>query len=322
MSALVLSLDFELFWGVTESKTLASYGANIAGVWQALPAMLKLFKKYDVHATWATVGMLMCRDFRHWSDLRPAILPTYNRNACLTYAFSSLAKEHPKLFFAPNLVEQILATDGQELGSHSYSHFYCGEVNATLDQFTADIECMKAVFSEYGHKPISFVFPRNQIVDDFLQVLLNAEFKSYRGNQSHVLYRQGQLANIPFKNVVRVVKFADAYLPFTGNHISALPNPAVAGRLMNIPASMFLRPVSKHALLNAMHLHRVKSGMLNAAKTQGVFHLWWHPHNFGRNTEANLNNLEMLLMYYRTLNQSYSMRSLSMSEMEESCKIR
>ena len=320
MSALVLSLDFELFWGVTESKTLANYGANIAGVWHALPGMLKLFKKYNVHATWATVGMLMCKDFRHWSDLRPAILPTYNRDACLTYAFSSLAKAHPKLFFAPNLVEQILTTEGQELGSHSYSHFYCGETNATLDQFAADLACVKAIFSEYGQKPTSFVFPRNQIVDGYLQLLLSADFKSYRGNQSHALYRQGQLADMQFKNLARVVKLVDAYLPLTGNHISVAQN-SLAGQLVNLPASMFLRPVSKFTALNALHLHRVKSGMLNAAKTQGVFHLWWHPHNFGRNPEANLHNLEMLLMYYRFLNQSYGMRSLSMSELAEACRI-
>ena len=321
MSVLVLSLDFELFWGVTESKTIENYGANIAGVWEALPAILKLFKKYDVHATWATVGMLMCRDFQHWLDLRPAILPSYNREACSTYNFSILAREYPKLFFAPDLVAQILATDGQELGSHSFSHFYCGEANTTLEQFTADLACVNTVFSEYGYKPTSFVFPRNQIVENCLQVLQEGEFKSYRGNQSHVLYKNGQLADISFKNVKRVVKFADSYLPLTGDHVSALPDSAFAGRLLNIPASMFLRPVSRHTVLNELHLHRVKSGMLSAARNKGVFHLWWHPHNFGCNIDANLNNLEMLLLYYRFLKHNYGMRSWSMRELEESCRI-
>ena len=41
--AFVISLDFELFWGVRDSKSLADYGANILGVRQAIPAMLELF---------------------------------------------------------------------------------------------------------------------------------------------------------------------------------------------------------------------------------------------------------------------------------------
>lgn len=51
MSALVIALDFELFWGVTESRTIKSCGANIAGVWQVVPAMLKLFRQYHIQAT-------------------------------------------------------------------------------------------------------------------------------------------------------------------------------------------------------------------------------------------------------------------------------
>ena len=77
MSALVISLDFELFWGVTDSKTIENYGANVEGVWQSVPGILKLFKEYGIHATWATVGMLMCKDYKQWCDLRPSVMPTY-----------------------------------------------------------------------------------------------------------------------------------------------------------------------------------------------------------------------------------------------------
>jgi hypothetical protein len=56
--AFVVSLDFELYWGVRDSKSLASYGPNILGVWQAIPRLLDLFREYEVRATFATVGML------------------------------------------------------------------------------------------------------------------------------------------------------------------------------------------------------------------------------------------------------------------------
>ncbi len=58
----VISLDFELFWGVRDSKSLADYGPNILGVRRVIPAMLKLFREYDVRVTIATVGMLFARD--------------------------------------------------------------------------------------------------------------------------------------------------------------------------------------------------------------------------------------------------------------------
>ncbi len=59
---LVISLDFELFWGMFDKVTLAEYGDNVYGERTAIPRMLELFKKYRIHATWATVGMLMARN--------------------------------------------------------------------------------------------------------------------------------------------------------------------------------------------------------------------------------------------------------------------
>lgn len=35
----VISLDFELMWGVRDVQTKAGYGPNILGVRQAIPAM-------------------------------------------------------------------------------------------------------------------------------------------------------------------------------------------------------------------------------------------------------------------------------------------
>lgn len=55
---LLISLDFELFWGVLDCHTYDSYGKNVLGGRNAIPKLLELFKKYGVHATWATVGMM------------------------------------------------------------------------------------------------------------------------------------------------------------------------------------------------------------------------------------------------------------------------
>ena len=66
--------------------------------------------------------------------------------------------------------------------------------------------------------------------------------------------------------------------------------------------------------LEGMKLRRVKKQMLHAAKHGLTFHLWWHPHNAGRNTEEYLNQLEDILRYYDELRETYGMQSLNMAE--------
>lgn len=314
MPKLVISLDFEMFWGVTDSKTIESYGKNVEGEWNAIPALLALFKKYDIHATWATVGMLMCKDYKHWCDMRPSNIAIYKRDGLSTYSFSTLARDYPRLFFGRPLVEKILATNGQELASHSYSHFYAGEHGVTVQNFAADVDCNRIIFDEMGvHQPTSFVFPRNQVSEECFSVLSAAGFKAYRGNQPHWVYSQGSNGSSDFFG--RLLRLTNDYIPLTGNHATKLQKNIKDSGMLNIPASRFLRPSSKSKILDFFHINLIKRGMLEAAKNKQVFHLWWHPHNFGARTEVCLMNLENILIYYRSLNHDYGMRSCSMHEL-------
>ena len=52
----IISLDFELLWGVRDKRTKETYGQNILGVQEVIPQLLDLFDKYDITATFATVG--------------------------------------------------------------------------------------------------------------------------------------------------------------------------------------------------------------------------------------------------------------------------
>src|SRR5262245_60104622 len=58
----VISLDFELMWGFRDHATRESYGANVLGARQAIPAMLDLFRSRAIKATWAIVGALLCEN--------------------------------------------------------------------------------------------------------------------------------------------------------------------------------------------------------------------------------------------------------------------
>ena len=307
---LVISLDFELFWGLGDTQTIAGYGRNVRGEWQAIPRMLALFSQHGLNVTWATVGMLMCRDYRQWRDLRPAVLPGYSRADISPYIMDKLVKENEKLFFARPLVEQILATKGQELATHTYSHFYCNEAGATPEQFAADLECAQTIAADMGVSLRSLVLPRNQVHEKFLSVLPQAGIRVYRGNADHWLYRNGDAVKGGIAG--RVVRFADACIPLSGKRTVAERH---HGALVNVPASMFLYPWSaaRRALL-AMHLHRLKQGMTSAARNGGIFHLWWHPHNFGVNLEENLTSLKTVVEHYRVLAETHGMQSQRMGD--------
>ena len=55
---LLISLDFELFWGVHDKGNLNQYGDSIKAVWEVLPKMLSEFDQHNVKCTFATVGLL------------------------------------------------------------------------------------------------------------------------------------------------------------------------------------------------------------------------------------------------------------------------
>jgi len=54
---LLVSLDFELFWGMLDVCSLDAYQENVLGGRKAIPRLLELFEKYGIHVTWATVGL-------------------------------------------------------------------------------------------------------------------------------------------------------------------------------------------------------------------------------------------------------------------------
>jgi peptidoglycan/xylan/chitin deacetylase (PgdA/CDA1 family) len=309
-ASFVISLDFEQFWGVVDTRSVAGYGRNVLGEWQAIPRLLALFRRHGLRVTWATVGMLMCRDYQHWRAIRPSILPGYACQQLSPYTRDKLVQENPQLFFGRSLVQQIMATEGQELATHTYSHFYCGQAGATPMQLAADLACARNLAAELGVALRSAVLPRNQVLPEYLPALADAGVRVYRGNPDHWLYRRGD--KVAGGGAGRIARFADACLPLSG---AATVAPLNQGRLVNLPASLFLYPwSSSQRALAWPRLARIKRAMTAAARSGGVFHLWWHPHNFGVNLEQNLGLLGELLLHYRYLADTHGMRSRCMGD--------
>jgi hypothetical protein len=87
--------------------------------------------------------------------------------------------------------------------------------------------------------------------------------------------------------------------------------------MVDIPASRFLRPVRRNAALERLRLWRITTAMETAARHRTLFHLWWHPHNFGVDLQENLAFLRDILDHFRTLQDRYGMRSMTMAALAD-----
>ncbi|UED67634.1 polysaccharide deacetylase family protein [Brevibacillus sp. HD3.3A] len=315
--ALVISLDFELYWGVRDKRALSSCQENLHGTRQVIPAILELFQKYEIHATWATVGFLFCESREELMSTLPGLLPDYADANLSPYRYLQSGtvgerKQADPYHYAPSLIRLISSYPHQFIGSHTHSHYYCLEPGQTAQTFEADLAACKKVARKKGHSPTSIVFPRNQLQPAYLALCKKHGFTSYRGNEPAWMYRAGPGAEDSlFK---RALRLADSYVNLSGHHAYDKLFTSREG-LVNVPSSRFLRPYSpKLRFLEDLRYARIRRDLLFAAKNQRLYHLWWHPENFGSYPAENLRFLERLLAYFADLRRQYGMQSLSMEE--------
>ncbi len=313
---LVISIDVELYWGVRDKRSLESYRENLAGVWQAIPGMLDAFQAVDAHATWATVGLLLCNDIQDAARYLPAVLPRYNKPELSPYDYLlQNADLSPVYHFSPALIALIASRRNQEIATHTFSHYYCREKGQTLEAFTADIQAALRIAQDKGYDTRSIIFPRNQWNPDYLPVLKDLGIQCFRGNESSWFYRS---VDAHSQNLLRRIgRFVDTYTNLCG-HQTYTPTACPADEPFNFPASRLLRPCSRTlSMLEPLRLRRIRQSLHHAARHKQVFHLWWHPHNFGVDTERNLSFLRKVLQEFSLLRDRYGMQSLTMGELCE-----
>lgn len=312
---LIISLDLELHWGVRDVKTVEQYRENLLGVRLALPAMLNTIAEYEIHATWATVGLLF---FGRKSDLLHALpveRPRYDDSSLSPYQeIDGIGEDEAQdpFHFGRSLLEQIRSTVKQEIGTHTFSHYYCLEPKASLVAFRADLNAAKAAADNLGLGLKSIVFPRNQYDIDHLQVCREIGLTAFRGNPQSWLYRARPLRQET--RWLRAARLADSYCDFSSHNCYLLPD--VGDDVpVNVPASRFLRPYSvKLRAVQGLQERRIKNDLTYAAQQGLAYHLWWHPHNFGANLENNLGMTRRIFDHFHSLRERYGMRSRSMAE--------
>jgi len=311
-----ISLDFELFWGVRDHRTLENYGENIRNVHKVVPRLLELFAKYNIHCTWATVGFLFFKDKNELLNYLPAIKPGYKQKEYDPYPYLEQNELENTYHFAPALIERIRKTQGQEIGTHTFCHFYTLEKNTTVEQFQSDLQAAKKIANKKGITINSIVFPRNQYSDGHINACLQEGIKIYRGNELSGAYKPISRENESIFR--RAIRFGDAYVNVTGHHCHAIP---ARRNIINIPASRFLRPYNpKFKMFDGFKFRRIKQGIEFAAKQGLIYQLWWHPHNFGKYMDENFSFLEKVFKVYQELEAEQKIESLNLMEIYQRTK--
>lgn len=316
--ALVISLDFELHWGVRDRVSISdTYARNLLRAREMIPELLDVFETFDVAATWATVGFLFASSRQELEDVSPRVRPSYFDVALTPYGERVGESEaDDPLHFAPGLIERIGRTPRQEIASHTFSHFYCTEKGQERAAFRADLEAAREIAERRGVRLQSIVFPRNQHNPRYDDILLANGIRAYRGNPDSWTWRfaNGRESRAVSKRAGRVL---DAYLDLTGCGTIPWAGVLQPSGLSNVRASRLLGPYRPRARsLERLRLRRFCRCIRSAALDREIFHLWWHPHNFGSFVEDNLTFLRNVLAEFVRCRERHGMLSLTMKEVD------
>ncbi|MCU0394779.1 MAG: polysaccharide deacetylase family protein [Chitinophagaceae bacterium] len=325
-SLFIISLDFELHWGVFDKRDREARMQCYRQMEWVVPAMLKLFDRYGVKATWAVVGSLMVENEAEWQSLVPEKVPAYTntRYSSFHYAeMNGLRGAAAAAHFAPDLVKAIIDCPGQELATHTFSHYYCLEAGQDPEAFSADLQRVQELAIRKTGRPVtSLVFPRNQYAPAYLDVCARHGITAVRTNPANWFWTS--IGNEDTSIMRRIFRTGDVFIPMGAK--SAYPLESMqwhqGGNLLCIPASRLLRQYDP-ALpwMNNIRLHRIRREMEYAARNGQCYHLWWHPENFGFHPQESLQELEGILQHFHILQQRFGMESFTMAEVANLCSI-
>lgn len=318
-----ISLDFELHWGVFDKQPLETAKVYFDRTRNNILKLLTILEEHQIHVTWATVGALGARNRREIEQALEQINARYENQA---YQPDSLSKEGvlgeneeaDPYHFARSLIEKIANTPGQEMGSHTYSHFYTLEPGSRPESFKKDLENASEALSVDNRPVVSLVFPRNQYSDRHLKIAKEAGITVARSNPSDWFWvTEAQSGESLKKKVIRTL---DHYFTIGKDTTYTLDELIqVESQPLMLPASRFLRPPSSiDKLLGKRKVKRILNEMTHAAQEGRVYHLWWHPHNFSVNSQQSFSELEQIIKHFNHLKKLHGFESQTMGEIAES----
>jgi peptidoglycan/xylan/chitin deacetylase (PgdA/CDA1 family) len=259
---LTISIDLELAWGVWDSLTAEALRMAETAERPICTALLELFDRHSVPATWAMVAALLDEAA---AQNRPGSTGCWH---------------------APDVVERIgKAKVAHEIGSHGGRHINLAA--AGVREAEDDIHFARHLHRTFGLPFKSFVFPRNRIGN--LDALRRAGLRVYRGRDvgwSSGAHRAGRFA-------AKAANLADKALPIPPRPV----RPRVHAELVDLPGSMLMlgRNGVRRFVLPSVTRTKLAMGLHRAIQSGETFHLWFHPSNFYYRRQEQLETLDWFL---------------------------
>jgi peptidoglycan/xylan/chitin deacetylase (PgdA/CDA1 family) len=308
----VLSLDFELLWGTLDLfgpdrfRRACTIEREIV-----VDRLLALFETYQVPATWCVLGHLFLGSCRRENGVaHPRIVRPQHRWVRGEWFQHDPCSDEARapLFYGRSLVEKVLACRvPHEIGAHSFSHVIYSDPGCSREAAASDLAACVEAARELGLTLRSFVFPRNGV--GHLDLLPQLSFSAYRGMAARWYERSEPPSAL--HRLARLWSVVTAAAPPLATIEESLPE------LTNVPASMIYLP--RHGIRCAIpvsrRVQRARKGLLAAARTGGVFHLWLHPTNLADGVEAMFEGFEAILVTARELVRSGRLRVATMGDL-------
>jgi len=252
-AAVTISIDVELAWGNWDNITNHQLGLVEQHERAIVDRLTGIFDRYDIRATFAIVAALLDRDS---ARDRPG------QEAC---------------WYAPDVIEMIARSAvGHDIGSHGGRHkYYNAMPESEADE---DLDFARHLHADHGLGFSSFVFPRNQLGNK--RLLERHGVAVYRG-EDHAWHQRirGRHATAG-----RIANLADKILPIAPEPV----RPERDGSMVNLPGSMLF--MSRNGLrkfaARGVTASKLDKGIDAAIRSEGVFHLWFHPSNFYHSGES------------------------------------
>lgn len=309
----VLSLDLELKWGSFDhGKDLSAY--HFERTREAVDRLLELLNRYDIPATFATVGHLFLQEckpvngVKHPEIIRPqpAWWPHdwFESDPCTS-------REQDPDWYGDDILNRIRkATPRHEIGSHSFSHVVWGDAGTSAEVAESELKACVQAAKPWGIPLRSFVFPRNQV--GHVELLAQHGFSAYRGLDPTWFNRfKGKWA--------RAGLLLDTLFRLTPPTV--LPRKTKEG-LWDIPGSMIYlsRLGIRRYIPMAWQIRKAHKGLARAVQRKEVFHFWFHPFNLCVDLEVMMQGLEAVFQRIAELRRQEKIDVLTMGQLAERCE--
>lgn len=279
-----ISLDTELAWGTFDKGNVERYEEAYRNTPEVIDRLCELFDEYEIPATWAVVSHLLEDCDGNHSDRTPPDIEWIDDWFSELPCASGMDED---LWYAPWLIDRIqdCETD-QEIGLHGSTHMQLGADGCSRQHAREEIGAAVETLRSYGVEPKSFVFPRNDV--GHVDVLRDHGIQAYRGVDARWYERE----SVP-SAVKPPLRFADEAARGTPPVVEPIERDSV----VEVPGSQVFRPSHDgwQYTPGESSVARAKKGLRSAARTGGVFHLWFHPFNLGHAMDRDLDRLKDVL---------------------------